>query len=108
MKTHTDRLTLSDGASMRVRIERGLTGDAVFHEQNANNPRGGGRIYWSGEGLYLMFGDGLLRMQNPRFEMAQTLSDAAEKALAFFVECAENCIQHAKAEGIPVHACYGA
>ncbi|WP_042800936.1 hypothetical protein [Streptomyces sp. C] len=107
MKTHTDRLPLSDGASIRVRIERGLTGDAVFHEQNTNNPRGGGRVYWSGEGLYLMFGNELLRMQNSRFEFAETVADAAEKSLAFFVECAESCIRHARDEGIPVSQCYG-
>jgi hypothetical protein len=108
MTTHTDRATLSDGATVRVRIERGITGDAVLHELNANNPNGGSRIYWSGEGLYLMLRDDLLRMQNPRYEFAGTATEAAEKALAFFTECAESCIRHAQAEGIPVQACYGA
>jgi hypothetical protein len=107
MKPYTDRMTLSDGATVRVRIERGITGDAVFHELNSNNWRGGGRIYWSGEGLYLMFGDDLLRMQNSRYESAGTAAEGAEKALAFFTECAENCIRHARGEGIPVSQCYG-
>ncbi|MGV9312616.1 hypothetical protein ACWDR0_10515 [Streptomyces sp. NPDC003691] len=109
MKTCTDRVTLSDGATVRVRVERGITDDAVLHEQNSNNPGGGGRIYWSGQNLYLMFdGRELLPMQNPRYEFAGTADEAAENALAFFTECAENCIQHANAEGIPVRACYGA
>ncbi|MFJ3974861.1 hypothetical protein [Streptomyces sp. NPDC090021] len=107
MKPYTDRMTLSDGATIRVRIERGLTGDAVLHELNSNNWRGGGRIYWSGGALYLMFGDELLQMQNSRYETAGTTAEAAEKALAFFTECAENCIRHAQAEGIPVRDCYG-
>ncbi|MFE7124059.1 hypothetical protein [Streptomyces sp. NPDC057617] len=99
-------VTLSDGAGLRVRIERGLTGDAVFHERNANNPSGGGRIYWRGERLYLMFNDELLAMQDPRFEFAVSEADAAEKALAFFVQCAEGCIAHAAEWGIPVEQCY--
>ncbi|MFE0104162.1 hypothetical protein [Streptomyces sp. NPDC059009] len=107
MKPYTDRVSLSDGATIRVRIERGATGDAVLHELNSNNWQGGGRIYWRGERLFLMFGDELLAMQNARYEFAGTLADAAEKAVAFFVECAENCIRHAKSEGIPVSACYG-
>ncbi|MCC2278921.1 hypothetical protein LKL35_26345 [Streptomyces sp. ET3-23] len=106
MSTQTETVTLSDGATLRVSIERGPTGDAVFHERNTNNPRGGGRIYWRGEHLYLLFNDELLAMQDPRFEFAHGEADAAEKALAFFVQCAESCIQHARAEGIPVEHCY--
>ena len=106
MKPYTDRVTLSDGAAIRVRIERGMTGDAVFHELNSNNWAGGGRIYWSGGSLYLLFGDELLAMQNSRYESAGTLAEAAETALAFFVECAENCIRHAKSEGVDISACY--
>ncbi|MEW1694508.1 hypothetical protein [Streptomyces sp. NPDC091278] len=108
MKSHTDHAPLSDGATVRVRIERGLTDDAVLHELNTNNPGGGGRIYWSGQNLYLMLDRELLPMQNPRYEFAGTADEAAEMALAFFTECAENCIRHAQAEGIPVQACYGA
>ncbi|NUV86619.1 hypothetical protein G6W61_10415 [Streptomyces sp. KAI-26] len=106
MKPYTDRVTLSDGATVRVRIERGMTGDAVLHELNSNNWAGGGRIYWSGGNLYLMFGDELLAMQNARYDMAGSVTQAAEKALAFFVECAENCIRHAKHEGVDISACY--
>ncbi|WP_371671250.1 hypothetical protein OG985_28690 [Streptomyces sp. NBC_00289] len=110
--SYTQPATLSDGATVRVRVERGLTDDAVFHEQNSNNPNGGGRIYWSGQGLYLMWGGGereqMLRMQDPRFESADSIADAAAKALAFFTQCAEGCIRHAQAEGIPVRACYAA
>ncbi|MFF7021436.1 hypothetical protein ACFY97_10515 [Streptomyces klenkii] len=106
MTTHTETITLSNGAKLRVRIERGPTNDVVLHEQNDLNPFGGGRIYWLGRVLFLMFGDELLRMQNARYEFAETASEAAEKALAFFAECAETCIQHAKAEGIPVENCY--
>ncbi|MEV3858449.1 hypothetical protein AB0J38_29560 [Streptomyces sp. NPDC050095] len=108
MKPYTDRVTLSDGATIRVRIERGITGDAVFHELNSNDWSGGGRIYWLGERLFLMFGDELLAMRNARYELAGTLAEAAETALAFFVECAETCISHAKSEGIPVSDCYAA
>ncbi|MGW3336182.1 hypothetical protein ACWDCL_01710 [Streptomyces sp. NPDC001009] len=110
MKPYTDRLTLSDGATVRVRIERGLTDDAVLHELNSNNWKGGGRIYWSGSALYLMWGerDELLPIQNPRYESAGTVTEAAAKALAFFAHCAENCITHARTWGIPVQSCYGA
>lgn len=45
-------------------------------------------------------------MKNPRFETAGTADDAAELAIAFFAECAEVSIQHARAEGIPVEHCY--
>ncbi|MFJ9158714.1 hypothetical protein ACIRPS_18165 [Streptomyces griseoviridis] len=106
MSTHTEAVALSDGASLRVRIERGPTGDAMFHERNANNPSGGGQIYWFGEHLYLIFNGELLAMQDPRFEFAGTVDEAAEKALAFFVQCAEGCITHAREWGIPVAQCY--
>ncbi|MER6314591.1 hypothetical protein ABT237_12585 [Streptomyces sp. NPDC001581] len=106
MTSYTETITLSNGAKLRVRIERGLTNDVVLHEQNDLNPFGGGRIYWLAGVLFLMFGDELLRMQNARYEFAETASEAAEKALAFFLECAETCIQHAKAEGIPIADCY--
>ncbi|MFF7254821.1 hypothetical protein [Streptomyces microflavus] len=108
MKPYTDRVTLSDGATIRVRVERGAMGHVMLHELNSNNWRGGGRILWYGERLHLMFGEEPHAMQNPRFEFAGTVEEAAEKALAFFVECAENCIRHAQGEGIPVSACYGA
>ncbi|MFF4244329.1 hypothetical protein ACFYY2_07615 [Streptomyces sp. NPDC001822] len=104
--THTEAVTLSDGATVRVRIERGPMGDAMLHEQNSNNWRGGGRIYWRGRRLHLMFGDDSMPMQNPRFEFADDVDEAAEMALAFFVECAESCVTHAKGEGIPVQSCY--
>lgn len=108
MRNHTETVTLSDGATLRVRIERGPMGDVMLHEENGNNGNGGGRIYWRTSRLYLMFGDKAMPMENPRFENADTIAEAAEMALAFFVECAENCIQHAKAEGIPVEHCYTA
>src|SRR5262245_9761841 len=108
MKPYTDRVRLSDGATIRVRIERGPTGDAVLHELNSNNWQGGGRIYWRGERLFLLFGDELLVMQNARYEFAGTLADAAETALALVVECAAHCIRHAQRAGIPLSDCYAA
>ncbi|MFE7479993.1 hypothetical protein [Streptomyces sp. NPDC057552] len=106
MTTYTETITLSNGAKLRVRIERGLTGGVVLHERNDLNPFGGGRIYWLGQVLFLMFGDELMRMQNARYEFAKTESEAAEKALAFFAECAETCIRHAVAEGVAIESCY--
>ncbi|MFI9205263.1 hypothetical protein [Streptomyces sp. NPDC053048] len=106
MNTHTETFSLSNGAALSVRIERGPAGDVMLHEQNTMNPHGGGRIYWRISRLYLMNGDEAMPMRNPRFECAETVGEAAELALGFFVECAESCIQHARAEGIPVEHCY--
>lgn len=105
MKTHTDPITLSDGATIRVRIERGPTGDAIFHEDYARHPHGSA-IYWRGHQLYLLWGDKLHPIELPRFESADSLSEAAETALAFFAKCAEDTIAHARDQGIPVEECY--
>ncbi|WP_236246500.1 hypothetical protein [Streptomyces sp. CC210A] len=105
MKTHTDPITLSDGATIRVHIKRGPTGDALFSE-DYNRHRDGSEIYWRGHRLYLLWGDRLHPIEHPRFESATTLDDAAETALAFFAKCAEDTIAHAREHGIPVEACY--
>lgn len=106
MSNYTETVTLSDGATLRVRIERGRAGDVMLHEQNANHGGGGSRIYWRSSRLYLMVGDEMHAMVNPRFEHAESVDEAAELALGFYVECAESCIRHARAEGIPVAHCY--
>lgn len=104
--TETEAVTLSNGEILYVCIERGPAGDVLFHEQNTMNPHGGGRIYWRISRLYLMNGDDSMPMLNPRFQRAESIGEAAELALGFFVECAESCIQHARAEGISVEHCY--
>jgi hypothetical protein len=109
MKTHTDPLTLSDGATIRVRIERGPTGDAMLHEEYGRHPHGSA-IYWRGNRLFLVWGQDreLLPIENPYFEFAETVEDAAKIALAFFALTAEEVIAHARESGIPVEACYAA
>ncbi|PCG86388.1 hypothetical protein CIB93_09150 [Streptomyces sp. WZ.A104] len=105
MKTRTEPITLSDGATIRVRIERGPTGDTILHEDYARH-HDASAIYWRGHQLYLVWEDQLHPIEHPQFKLATTLDEAAETALAFFAKCAEDTITHAREHGIPVEACY--
>ncbi|MFI5942174.1 hypothetical protein ACIBCB_18215 [Streptomyces uncialis] len=107
VQRESDRtIPLSTGDLLGVRVERGPTGDVMVHERNPYSLEAGGRIYWRGDRLHLLVADEQVPIKDPRFETAATADDVAELALAFFVQCAESAIQHARAEGIPVEHCY--
>jgi hypothetical protein len=104
MPNKIDPISLSDGTTITVRIERG-PGGTVYHEVPSRR-RPGSRLMRIGTGMFLVMRESIGPIEDPRFAHAGDDAEGAEVALAFFAESAEACIQHAREFNIPVERCY--
>lgn len=104
MSKYTDPATLSDGTTLKVRIERGIA-TTVYHEVPSRD-RPAGSMVRIDSGMYLVVQGHLYPVMVDRYSHAGNDAEGAEIALAFFTESAEACIEHAQVEGIPIEQCY--
>ncbi|PPT14834.1 hypothetical protein [Streptomyces cinnamoneus] len=104
MSKYTDTVTLTDGTTLKIRIERGIAG-TVFREVPSRQ-RPAGSLMRIGTAMHLVTRSHLTPIVPDRWASAADDAEGAEIALAFFTESAEACIEHASAEGIPVEQCY--
>lgn len=98
--------TLSDGTTIKIRVERGIIG-TVFHEVPSRK-RKSGALLRMGNRMCLLVKDGkdFVPIRHPDYEYAADDKAGADAALRFFVDSAEATIKHAAEEGIPVEDCY--
>ncbi|MBF9135287.1 hypothetical protein I0C86_41285 [Plantactinospora sp. S1510] len=99
--------TLSDGTTIRVRIERGIVG-SVYHEVPSRK-RPGGRLMRVDSHMFLLAGkrDDMVPVSHPDYAYAADDTAGAALALRFFVEGAESIIREATKDGLPVEQYYG-
>ncbi|MFG1602866.1 hypothetical protein [Actinoplanes sp. NPDC049265] len=97
---------LTDGTTIRVRRSRTLTG-TYFTEVHSVRGVSENPLLWMNGGIYALYGNGdMTRISHPDYSYASSEAEAGRKALAFFVACAEDVIEYATKEGIPVADCY--
>ncbi|MFG3223288.1 hypothetical protein ACGF07_00710 [Kitasatospora sp. NPDC048194] len=104
MSSYTDTVTLTDGTTLKIRTERGITG--TVYREIPSRQRPAGSLMRIGNTMHLVTRGYLTPIVPDRWSRAADDKEGAAIALAFFTESAEACIEHAKAEGIPVEQCY--
>ena len=104
--TSTRTHTLSDQTTIRIRRRTGIIG-TEFQELPSRN-RKAGTMLRIGDRMYLVLGprQDLVPVSNPDYQHAKSNAEGERKALAFFVQAAEDCIKHAAEHRIPVEDCY--
>lgn len=96
---------LSDGTTLAIRTDRGIAGTTFTEVPSRKRPAG--TLMRIDRRMYLVLRKQLVPITHPDYEYAADDKQGAAKALAFFTDSAESCIQHAAEQGIDVADCYG-